>query len=89
MTHHHKKKNVECLGSMERIWFIDSGRSRHMMGEISLFIDFTPKKKGFGIYKDNNKGATPGKGSVGNSSSTNISDVILVEGPKNNLLSIS
>ncbi|XP_050876014.1 uncharacterized protein LOC127079674 [Lathyrus oleraceus] len=49
---------------MERMWFIDSGCSRHMMSEISLFIDFTPKKKGFVIYKDNNKGATPGKGSV-------------------------
>ncbi|XP_050876013.1 uncharacterized protein LOC127079673 [Lathyrus oleraceus] len=49
---------------MERMWFIDSGCSRHMMGEVSLFIDFTPKKKGFVIYKDNNKGATPGKGSV-------------------------
>ena len=60
-----------------------------MMGGISLFFDFVAKKKGFVTYCDNNKGAILGKGSVGNPSSTTISDVLLVEGLKHNLISIS
>ncbi|XP_050895540.1 uncharacterized protein LOC127102179 [Lathyrus oleraceus] len=88
-TCHIWQKEVECLCFMERMWFLDSGFSRHMTGDISLFIDFTPKKKVFVTYGDNNKGAILGKGSVGNPSSTNIYDVILVEGLKHNLISIS
>ena len=60
-----------------------------MTGDISLFFDFVAKKKGFVTYGDNNKGAILGKGSVGNPSSTTISDVLLVEGLKHNLISIS
>ena len=60
-----------------------------MTGDISLFIDFKAKKKGYVTYGDNNKGAILGKGSVGNPSTTTISDVHLVEGLKHNLLSIS
>ena len=60
-----------------------------MTGDISLFIDFKAKKKGFVTYGDNNKGAILGKGSVGNPSITTISNVHLVEGLKHNLLSIS
>lgn len=71
----------------ERIWFLDSGFSRHMMGDIFLFIDFTPKKKGFVTYGDNNKGAILGKDSVSNPSSTTISTVILVKGLKHNMFS--
>src|SRR3954471_10493608 len=40
-------------------------------------------------YGDNNNGAILSKGSVGNPSSTTISDVLLVEGLKPNLISIS
>lgn len=74
---------------MERMWFLDSGCARHMTCDIFLFIDFTPKKKVYVTYKDNNKGAILGKGSVGNPSSTIIYDIILVEGLKHNLLGIS
>lgn len=59
------------------------------MGVISLLIDFVSNKKGFITYGDNNKGEILGKGSVGNPSSTTISDVMLVDGVKHNLLSIS
>ena len=74
---------------MKRSWILDSGCSRHMMGDISLLFDLVAKKKGFVTYSDNNKGAILGKGSVGNPSSTIISDVLLVEGLKHNLISIS
>jgi hypothetical protein len=80
---------VECLEATERTWFLDSGCSRHMTGDISLFFDFVAKKKGFVTYGDNNKGAILGKCNVGNPSSTTISDVLLVEGLKHNLISIS
>lgn len=49
---------------MERMWFLNSGFSRHMTGDISLLIDFKPNKKGFVTYGDNNKGEILGKGSV-------------------------
>ena len=80
---------VECLEPLERRWFLDSGCSRHMTGDISLFFDFVAKKKGFVTYGDNNKGEILGKGSVGNPSSTTISNVLLVEGLKHNIISIS
>lgn len=60
-----------------------------MTGDISLFIDFKAKKKGYVTYGDNNKGAIFRKCSVGNPSTITISDVNLVEGLKHNLLSIS
>lgn len=60
-----------------------------MKGEISLFIDIMPKKKGFVTFRDNKKGEILGKDSVDNPSSTTISNVILIEGLKHNLLSIS
>lgn len=60
-----------------------------MTDVISIFIDFTTKKKGYVTYKDNNKDAILSKGNVGNPSSNTISDVIVAEGLKHNLLSIS
>jgi hypothetical protein len=80
---------VECLEDTERTWVLDSGCSRHMTGDSSLFFYFVAKKKGFVTYGDNNKGAILGKGSVDNPSSTTISDVLLVKGLKHNLISIS
>ncbi|XP_050890376.1 uncharacterized protein LOC127095777 [Lathyrus oleraceus] len=87
----YKKYNfvVECLGFIEIMWFLYSGYLRNMTSDISLFIYFTPKKKGFMTYGEKNKRATLGKDSVGNPSSTTIYDVILVEALKHNLLSIS
>src|SRR3954470_2341235 len=90
MAHQHKKKKAEkCLDIAERLWFLDSGCSRHMTGDISLFVEFQAKKKGIVTYGDNNRGAILGKGIVGNPSPTTITDVLLVEGLKHNLLSIS
>src|SRR4051812_39401699 len=65
MAHQHKKNKVEkCLDIAERLWFLDSGCSRHMTGDISLFVEFQAKKKGYVTYGDNNRGAILGKGSV-------------------------
>jgi len=60
-----------------------------MTGDTSMFIDFTRKEKRFFSYGDNNQGKILGKGVVGNPSTTTIKDVMLVDGLKHNLLSIS
>ncbi|KAK2409952.1 hypothetical protein QL285_045347 [Trifolium repens] len=52
----------KCLDSLERRWFLDSGCSRHMTGDASLFTEFKAKKKGYVTYGDNNKGTILGVG---------------------------
>src|ERR1044072_8308269 len=58
-------------------------------GDKSKFSFLTPKAKGFVTYGDNNQGRILGVGKVGKSPQTMIDDVLLVEGLKHNLLSIS
>jgi len=47
------------------------------------------KNEGFMTYGDNNKGRILGTRTISNGSSSNIIDVLLVEGLRHNLLSIS
>ena len=37
-------------------WYIDSGCSNHMTGDVSKFTTISPKKSGHVTYGDNNKG---------------------------------
>jgi len=60
-----------------------------MTGDASKFINLKMKQEGFVTYRDNNKGKILGKGDVGSHDSIIIKDVLLVEGLKHNLLSIS
>nr|KYP47125.1 Retrovirus-related Pol polyprotein from transposon TNT 1-94 [Cajanus cajan] len=61
-----------------------------MTGDPSKFSSLKLKNEGFVTYGDNNKGKILGHGNIGNSSSsTLIENVLLVEGLKHNLLSIS
>ncbi|XP_050888778.1 uncharacterized protein LOC127093932 [Lathyrus oleraceus] len=57
-----KKSMIE--DTKERTRVLDSGCSRHVTGDSSLFFDFVAKKKGFVTYGDNNEGAILGKESV-------------------------
>ncbi|KAK2390489.1 putative mitochondrial protein [Trifolium repens] len=79
----------KCLDSLERRWFLDSGCSRHMTGDASLFIKFKAKEKGCVTYGDNNKGTILGVGTIGNPSTITISNVVLVDNLKHNLLSVA
>jgi len=54
-----------------------------------MFIDFTRKERGYVSYGDNNQGKILGKGVGENPSTTTIKDVMLVDGLKHNLLSMS
>ncbi|XP_042972981.1 uncharacterized protein LOC122304782, partial [Carya illinoinensis] len=82
-----KKLEVnELIGSLITL---DSGCSRHMTGDKTKFFDLRSKEEGHVTFGDNSKGKIVGIGKIGNESSLIIEDVLLVEGLKHNLLSIS
>ena len=58
--------------SVRKKWYIDSGCSMHIMGDVSKFTTISPKKSGHVTYGDNNKGKIIGVGKIGTSSSTPI-----------------
>ena len=47
------------------MWYIDSGCSRHMSGDKSLFVEITLKNQGYVTFGDNNRGKIIGSGKVG------------------------
>ena len=70
-------------------WYLDSGCSKHMIGDTYKFVSIIFKQEGHVTYGDNNKGRILGRGSIGDKSILLIHDVLYVEGLKHNLLSIS
>ena len=68
---------------------MDSCCSKHMTGNIQLLSSFQNKDGGTVTFGDNNKGKVIGIGSVGNPNKPIIDNVLLVNGLKHNLLSIS
>ena len=60
-----------------------------MSGNKNKFISLTPINGGKVTFGDNSKGKVVGKGKVGKMPHSFIDDVLLVEGLKHNLLSIS
>jgi len=79
----------ELWTAKKQLWYLDSGCSKHMTGDASKFIELHERQEGYVTYGDNNKGRILGRGNVGSKDSLIISDVLLVEGLKHNLLSIS
>ena len=74
---------------MRKPWYLDSGCSRHMTGDKSLFQALDRKRSGNVTFGDNSKGVIQGIGIIGNNTKTLIKHVLFVEGLKHNLLSIS
>ncbi|WCJ23989.1 Retrovirus-related Pol polyprotein from transposon RE1 [Euphorbia peplus] len=72
---------------MSKLWYIDSGCSRHMTGDEKAFITFVPKRGGKVSFGDAQKGRILGSGSIG--TNPPIEDVSLVRGLKFNLLSVA
>jgi len=60
-----------------------------MTGDKTKFAKLELKEEEFVTYRDNNKGRIHGNGVIGNGSFFNIKNVLLVEGLKHNLISIS
>jgi len=76
-------------GDKKDLWYLDSGFSRYMTGDKTKFAKLELKEEGFVTYGDNNKGKILRNGVIGKGSSFNIKNVLLVEGLKHNLVSIS
>ncbi|VFQ67153.1 unnamed protein product [Cuscuta campestris] len=70
-------------------WYLDSGCSKHMTGDASKFRSLEYFKGGNVVFGNNNKGRIIGSGTVGRDNATTVENVLLVEGLKHNLLSIS
>ena len=68
---------------------MDSGCSRHMTRDESKFAFLTKRNRGYVTFGDNAKGRIIGQGNIGNDTSSLIESVLLVDGLKCNLLSIS
>uniref|UniRef100_A0A3Q7XZQ9 Uncharacterized protein LOC113786557 n=1 Tax=Cicer arietinum TaxID=3827 RepID=A0A3Q7XZQ9_CICAR len=85
-----KKKEADwTIEDKAQMWYLDSGCSKHMTGDITKFSALTLESKGHVVYGDNNKGKILGIGKVGTAPSPSIEDVLYVEGLKHNLISIS
>ena len=81
---------MQVKGAANRkLWYLDSDCSKHMTGDASLLTGLTLKHGGYVTYGDNNKGKIIGSGDIGVKGSLIIHNVLLVEGLKHNLLSIS
>ena len=71
------------------LWYLDSGCSRHMTGDRSLFKVFESKKGGNVTFGDGSKSQIKGKGIISLLGLLDIANVLYVEGLRVNLLSIS
>ena len=71
-------------------WYVDSGCSKHMIGDPNKFISFEMKQKGKVTFGYDVSAKIIGKGTMtlGNNK-TKAKDVLLVEDIKPNLLSVS
>ena len=70
-------------------WYLDSGCSRQMTGDPSLFTKIEKFNGGPVIFGDSNGGKIKGKGIVSIPGFSPLNDVLFVEGLKENLLSVS
>ena len=68
--------------SKKKKWYLDSGCTRHMTGNQSKFVNLSRKDGGLVTFGDNKEGKIIGKGTL-------IENVLLVDGLKQDLLSIS
>jgi len=66
----------------KKLWYLDSGCSKHMTGIESLLTSLILKHGGYDTYGDNNKGKIIGSGDIGVKGSLAIQNVLLVEGLK-------
>ena len=73
----------------KNMWYLDSGCSHHMTRDKAMLSFISHKDEGYVTVGNNAKGKIVGEGKVGKSPSPTIEDVLLVNGLKQNLLSIS
>ena len=71
------------------LWYLDSGCSRHMTRDRSLFQVFKSKKDGNVTFGDGSNSQIKGKGIISLPRLPNIANILYVEGLRVNLLSMS
>jgi transposase InsO family protein len=90
-----KKESDKCglvLSSQRQMnpWYIDSGFSKHMTGDIGKFLSLSESKSGNITFGNDAPGKIKGKGMVSLSNGKRKAQyVLLVDGLKHNLLSVS
>jgi len=72
-----------------QLWYVDSGCSRYMTGEKSNFISLTATEGGSVAFSNGKSEIIVGIGKIGESLSHSIDSFYLVDGLKQNLLSVS
>ena len=70
-------------------WYLDSGCSRHMIGDKSLFKTLKEKEDGFVTFGDGSHSQVLGEGTVDILRLPLLTDVLYIKGLKVNLLSIT
>ncbi|XP_068486408.1 uncharacterized protein [Phaseolus vulgaris] len=83
------KAKTDLKNSKRNQWYLDSGCSKHMTGDLTKFTSLKLKAEELVTYGDNNRGRILGRGTFGTGSSTTIENVLYVEGLRHSLLSIS
>ena len=71
------------------LWYLDSGCSKHMTGDKSLFKTLKEKEDGFVTFGDGSHSQVLGKGTVDIPGLPLLNDVLYIKGLKVNLLSIT
>jgi hypothetical protein len=90
-----KKESDKCglvLSAQRKMnpWYIDSGCSKHMMRDKGKFLSLSERKSGNVTFGNDALGKIKGKGMVSLSNGKGKSqDVLLVDGLKHNMLSVS
>ena len=82
-VHTSLKVFISCL------WYLDSGCSRHMTGDKSLFKNLKEKEDGFVTFGDGSHSQVLGKGTVDIPRLPLLTDVLYIKGLKVNLLGIT
>ncbi|XP_075636751.1 uncharacterized protein LOC142608987 [Castanea sativa] len=71
------------------LWYLDSGCSRHIIGDKSLFKSLKKKENGYVTFGDRSHSQVLGKGTIDISGLLLFTDVLYIKGLKANLLSIT
>ena len=79
-----KEKCLKAQPKKKQPWYLDSGCSRHMTGDESLFQELDRNKSENVSFDENSKGVIRGIRIIGNNSYTQIKNVLLVVNLKYN-----
>ena len=68
------------MSNKKNQWYLDSGCSKHMTGDLTKFSSLKLKAERHVTYGDNNRERILGRGTVGIGNSTTIENMLYVKG---------